>query len=161
MIYDDDPYTETPKWWIPYNFIASSEINDSRYKRTHADGWLSDINTIIEPSVNRNWTGSDWVMFNKQLTGYYVVNYDTDNWNALTRGLSAGHLHYFDRIQLIENAFELAEKGEIEIDIPLKLLTYIPLAVEMNSFVCCEAFKRLMTIDEKIKFHNNYHKFQV
>lgn len=154
-----------PKWWIPYNFIASSEINNLHYiQNTHADGWLSKGEHVIMPNENRNWTGSKWVLFNKQFTGYYLVNYSKDNWIALIEGLStknAGNVHYLDRLHLIENAFELAESGIISYEIPLKLLTYFPHAIEMDSLVCSFTYITLMNIESRIKNFNFYNKFQV
>lgn len=51
----------------------------------------------------------DWVKVNADLTGYYVVHYDDEGWEKMTKVLSENHtaLSYKDRTHLIHNAFQL------------------------------------------------------
>ncbi len=36
-------------------------------------------------------TGNDWVLVNVNITGYYRVNYDTENWERLLNQLTENH----------------------------------------------------------------------
>lgn len=36
-------------------------------------------------------TGSDWLLANLNVVGYYRVNYDTENWNKLLTTLETNH----------------------------------------------------------------------
>lgn len=68
-------------WWISYNFdTANNIIND-----TKPDDWLAKgtKSKIIKPTENKNWTSNDWVIFNKQQTGFYRVIYDEKNYQLI------------------------------------------------------------------------------
>lgn len=51
-----------------------------------------------------------WVKVNSDMTGYYLVHYDDDGWDEMTKLLLENHtaLSYKDRTHLIHNAFQLA-----------------------------------------------------
>ena len=51
----------------------------------------------------------DWVKFNVDMSGYYMVNYEGRGWSALTQLLRHNHtaLSSNDRASLINNAFQL------------------------------------------------------
>lgn len=36
-------------------------------------------------------TGNEWVLVNLNITGYYRVNYDTENWERLLNQLTENH----------------------------------------------------------------------
>lgn len=50
-----------------------------------------------------------WVKVNSDMTGYYVVHYEDDDWDVMTKLLRENHtaLSYKDRTHLIHNAFQL------------------------------------------------------
>lgn len=51
----------------------------------------------------------DWVKVNTDMTGYFIVHYEDDGWEKMTKVLAENHtsLSYKDRTQLIHNAFQL------------------------------------------------------
>ena len=57
---------------------------------------------------------SDWTIFNIQQVSYYRVNYDANNWAALSTQLADDHLviDVRNRAQLIDDALNLARAGE-------------------------------------------------
>lgn len=59
--------------------------------------------------------------------GFYRVNYDTDNWNALIKQLNEAHdeIHVLNRAQLIDDAFNLARAGHLDYSVPLSLSKYL------------------------------------
>lgn len=115
--FDKYPHADanSSTWWIPYNFDTANNvaIND-----TAAEGWLPKgvQSMIIEPSVQKNWTNSDWVLFNKQQTGYYRVLYDLRNYQMLVKELkseSTGKIHPINRAQLIDDIKDFVSIGRL------------------------------------------------
>lgn len=51
----------------------------------------------------------DWVKFNVDMNGYYMVHYEGDGWNAIIKLLQHNHtlLTSNDRASLIHDAFQL------------------------------------------------------
>lgn len=115
-------------WWIPYNFITESEAKLIENQKTTPDNWLNTANAKIESSEARNLKSEKWVLFNKQQTGYYRVNYDADNWNALANALLGDdykNIPLLSRAQLISDSMDFARTGRISYEIPMKILTYL------------------------------------
>lgn len=62
------------------------------------------------------------------LPGYYRVNYDTRNWNAIIdelHGDSFNAIHELNRAQLLDDSFNLARSGYLDFEIALELLKYL------------------------------------
>uniref|UniRef100_A0A8C5ANV6 Aminopeptidase n=1 Tax=Gadus morhua TaxID=8049 RepID=A0A8C5ANV6_GADMO len=55
----------------------------------------------------------DWVKFNVDMSGYYMVHYQGQGWSGLTRLLQTNHtaLSSSDRASLINNVFQLVRSG--------------------------------------------------
>ena len=55
----------------------------------------------------------DWVKFNVDMSGYYMVHYQGQCWSGLTRLLQTNHtaLSSSDRASLINNVFQLVRSG--------------------------------------------------
>ncbi|XP_071953572.1 glutamyl aminopeptidase-like [Antedon mediterranea] len=68
----------------------------------------------------------NWVIANRNQTGYYRVNYDSETWNALIVELQNNHevIPVADRSGLIDDAFNLARSGQIDYFIPLNITKY-------------------------------------
>ncbi|XP_049277418.1 aminopeptidase N-like [Anopheles funestus] len=110
----------THVWHIPYNYAYTS--SGTFYDLTTV-GWLSSRAAKIETPVPDN----EWVVFNKQQTGYYRVNYDRRNWELLTEALMANHnaIHRLNRAQLIDDAFNLARADLLDMAVVLRLMRYL------------------------------------
>lgn len=59
--------------------------------------------------------------------GFYRVNYDEHNWNALINQLAHNHtaIHVLNRAQLINDAFKFATIGKENFTLPLRLSEYL------------------------------------
>lgn len=68
-----------------------------------------------------------WIKINNQQIGYYRVNYDTENWKALTGALIAdvNSLAVSDRSHLLNDAFNLADATHLSYDIAMDLTKYL------------------------------------
>lgn len=116
------------------------------------------------PTETRNWTGEDWILFNKEQTGYYRVNYDLENWEALSKALkteNAGNIESRSRASLIEDSFEFAINGHLSFDVPLNLAQYTSVYNEQNPFVWIQLFNKLLQIERKFAATELYTKWMV
>lgn len=66
-------------------------------------------------------------------SGYYRINYDSNNWLLLVEQLQEDHrkIHVLNRAQLIDDSFSLATDERIKYDIPFCLGTYLDNETEM------------------------------
>ncbi|XP_050068660.1 aminopeptidase N-like [Anopheles maculipalpis] len=114
----------TVKWIVPYNFATAK--NPSFHNTAYA-GWITERDHTIEPTNDLSWTCDEWIVFNKQQTSYYRVNYDTDLWQLITTALlqNSTAIHENNRAQLIDDAMNNARSGRLQYAVPLQLLRYL------------------------------------
>ncbi|XP_029428704.1 leucyl-cystinyl aminopeptidase [Rhinatrema bivittatum] len=69
----------------------------------------------------------EWVKFNVDMNGYYMVNYGDDDWEALIKLLHVNHntLCDRDRAGLINNIFVLAGIGKVQLKTAFALIDYL------------------------------------
>uniref|UniRef100_A0A182QV74 Aminopeptidase n=1 Tax=Anopheles farauti TaxID=69004 RepID=A0A182QV74_9DIPT len=107
-------------WYIPYSFATGSKpsFDDLAHFR-----WLATKAERVETGV----AADDWIIFNKQQTGYYRVNYDAHNWAKIAAALrtDVSAIHRFNRAQLINDAFNLARANRLDMAQALDLLRYL------------------------------------
>ncbi|KAJ8664407.1 hypothetical protein QAD02_006069 [Eretmocerus hayati] len=108
-------------WNVP---ISYSSPKDMDFNNTTAQVWLTDESATINVDV----TPRDWILLNKQATGYYRVNYDETNWHLIIKYLkssekSRNSIHVLNRAKLIDDAFALLRAGKLSLSILLELIT--------------------------------------
>lgn len=112
-------------WYIPLNFATESDHDFENTTITHyfVDGESStNIPFPVGFDVNQ------WFIFNKQQIGYYRVNYDNENWNAIANLLNSerySDIHVLNRAQLIDDAMNLAADGYLDYSIAMDILNYL------------------------------------
>lgn len=146
-------------WWIPLNF-ASATTND--FLNTSAKQWLSDEDRSITITQSDEWRSEDWVIFNKQETGYYRVLYDENNYRLITRELIDGNLtriHLTSRSQLIDDAFNFARIGRLNYSVVFELINY--LKNEREFVPWASAFRGLEFVHRMAAASSTYHQLQV
>lgn len=150
-------------WTIPFNFIIESELHSNEIKDTNPFMWLDVKSLMIETNDSLKLKNEKWVLFNKQHTGYYRVNYNEENWNSLIDTLLSDNydsIPELNRAQLIDDSLSLALEDKLSIDIPLRLMTY--LAEKETKFVPWKsAFQAIEKLDSLLFGTEIYHKFQV
>jgi aminopeptidase N len=115
---------DTSSWFIPINYGTASNID---FEDTSPSQFFVDGNNDLS-FVDTNYDGEEWFIFNKQQVGYYRVNYDTKNWNALAKALNSEDyrkIHVSNRMQLIDDSLNLAFAGYIDMDIAYEILLYL------------------------------------
>ncbi|KAH8346510.1 hypothetical protein KR084_001714 [Drosophila pseudotakahashii] len=120
-------------WWIPINFATSQSPS---FEDTQAEIFMppqSQYSVALE-DLNIQLSGRDWIMVNKQETGFYLVHYDTDNLMAIARQLQANHsvIHRINRAGLFRDLKPLIEHNEIEqVAVVFEILKYLEFEEDM------------------------------
>ncbi|XP_048580406.1 glutamyl aminopeptidase isoform X2 [Nematostella vectensis] len=102
------------KWTIPLTYIKSGE----------------PIRMIQDMSATTDyvkWDGIGWFKANVGTKGFYIVNYDDKNWNALAEQLLANHtvLSAADRAGLLMDAFNLARGARLNYTKAFGMTSYL------------------------------------
>lgn len=112
-----NPFTSFPfQWYIPFNYMTSTGLSSF--------DWLAPNETRILPNVLLT---TDWVVFNVDEFGFYRVNYDESNWQLLINVLKIDRTSFSSvtRAQLIDDTFNLARSGDLNVTFALELSTYL------------------------------------
>ncbi|CAG0890180.1 unnamed protein product [Darwinula stevensoni] len=130
----------TTLWYIPLNVIGSSNSTDD-FDSTGAMAWLEKTGESVALGLPSE--DEDWYLVNLQQTGYYRVNYDDGNWEALRAALAADHtvIPTINRAGLLDDALSLARAGLLDYRVALNLTgylgsekAYIPWAATIRNF---------------------------
>ncbi|CAG9794996.1 unnamed protein product [Diatraea saccharalis] len=108
-------------WIIPVTFATASNPDFENTKPTHI---ITDSLTFI----NRTTTGDEWVIFNKQQTGYYRVNYDDYTWDLIVmqlRGPNRDVIHEYNRAQIVNDVFQFARSGLMNYTRAFNILSFL------------------------------------
>ncbi|XP_026149729.1 aminopeptidase N-like [Mastacembelus armatus] len=121
FLLDPDSVVDRPSqfnytWFVPIKWMKSG-MEQQQY-------WLlqkTDTNSLMRVS------GDGWVLANTNVSGYFRVNYDPDNWNRLLSLLSTNHqaLSVVNRAQIIDDAFNLARAKIINTTLALRTTKYL------------------------------------
>lgn len=134
MIIDSE---DTSSWYIPLNF-ATGEGNFE--DTTITNYFVAGEPSAIFPAPN---DAPLWFVFNKQQLGYYRVNYDISNWNALTNVLNSENfndIHVLNRVQIIDDAVNLASGGYLDFQILYNILGYLEHETEYTPWFVADRF---------------------
>lgn len=140
-------------WWVPLTYTAdfqttgSTWLADNQTSKNHElsipiqkDQWL--IVNVDQPGEfqrgkKTHWRNSRFAIGHSQstdknflllcLTGYYRVNYDSQNWKLLAQQLLTNHtaISVINRAQIMDDALNLAEAGILDYDTALDLTRYL------------------------------------
>nr|XP_023023668.1 aminopeptidase N-like isoform X1 [Leptinotarsa decemlineata] len=115
-------------WWVPLSYSTRQNLH---FNITTPDHWLSCPmeKQVIENIADEN----DWVVFNNEMAGIYKINYDDRNWEMITNFLQSEEyrkIPTLNRVQLINDAADLAFVGNLKYDIFFDLLNYLKIEEE-------------------------------
>ncbi|XP_067839089.1 aminopeptidase N-like [Heptranchias perlo] len=101
-------------------------------------------------------TDEEWILLNINISGFYRVNYDDSNWHQLSLQLNKDPsvIPVINRAQIINDAFNLAWSGHVDIGIALSTTMY--LAKERNLIVWLIALEHLSDLELMIKTTYSY-----
>ncbi|BFZ00936.1 hypothetical protein BsWGS_03975 [Bradybaena similaris] len=117
------------RWTIPLTFTSSKELD---FDKNHKDVyWLNNQDhaatiTLKEmlPDINDK---DGWILANVKQYGYYRVNYQIGNWEALSRQLKKDHtkIDSINRAQIINDAWNLARAYYLPLETALSTIEYL------------------------------------
>ncbi|KAJ8664402.1 hypothetical protein QAD02_006064 [Eretmocerus hayati] len=107
-------------WYVPINYATQKNAN---FNTTTPELWLTNKSMDVSLDVGAD----NWIILNKQTTGYYRVNYDERNWLLIIDSLrsskkSLESIHVLNRAQLHGDAFKFVSSGRLSLEILLKLM---------------------------------------
>ncbi|XP_062535564.1 aminopeptidase N-like [Armigeres subalbatus] len=146
---------EDTKFYVPINYATSAEAD---FEDTSAIDWLTPT---VSEFIKELPTDVDWVLVNKQQTGFYRVNYDSVNWAALIEVLKSNNsntIPVINRAQLVDDASNLAKAGELSYEIALSLLEY--LERESEYIPWSTAYNALIHLNRMLSSNINYSRFE-
>jgi aminopeptidase N len=143
-------------WWIPYNVATNKNPN---FDSTNFDGWLSQRETTI--TIDASVTADDWIVLNKQQTGYYRINYEIRMWKLIGEQLktNAAVIHPNNRGQLIDDAFNLARSKHLEYSVVLELIEFLKDEIDYVPWAAANTGLRYMK--QMLIASEHYKEFQV
>ncbi|NXL93358.1 ERAP1 aminopeptidase, partial [Alectura lathami] len=111
----DSPSPTGYLWHIPITYITSKSDTVQRLLMT------TKTDVIILPEE------AEWVKFNVDLSGYYIVHYEGDGWDRLINLLKENHtmISSNDRASLINNIFQLVRIKKMSISKAFDLTLYM------------------------------------
>ncbi|KAJ8022253.1 Glutamyl aminopeptidase [Holothuria leucospilota] len=148
------PY-ESPygyKWIIPFTSKFANDLNGER-----AFTWMGvdDLDVIV--------TGheSDWYIANFEQMGYYRVNYEENDWKALSDQLRANHtaIPITDRSGLLDDAFNLAKAEQLTYDFALDITLYLESEEEYVPWDA--AYDNFLWLNEILRFQPAYGDWRI
>ncbi|XP_069748207.1 endoplasmic reticulum aminopeptidase 2-like isoform X2 [Narcine bancroftii] len=102
-------------WHVPLTYITSNSKTIGRHLLKTKSGHIE---------LERE---AQWVKFNVDMNGYYIVHYTSGGWDALINLLNRNHtlLSQKDRANLLHDAFQLVSAGKLSLDRALDLTRYL------------------------------------
>lgn len=131
--------SDTNTWYIPLNYVIESNPN---FENTSFTDYFDSGNTMtLDAPFQHN--ASQWYIFNVQQFGYYRVNYDLANWQALIKVLNSvdfEKIHVLNRAQLVDDPVNLALSGYFDFEIVFEILNYLLREVEYTPWYSATVF---------------------
>uniref|UniRef100_A0A0A1X0D5 Aminopeptidase n=1 Tax=Zeugodacus cucurbitae TaxID=28588 RepID=A0A0A1X0D5_ZEUCU len=109
-------------YYVPFNYATRSKAD---FRDTTASNYLLNVKEINITDATLG--ADDWLILNKQSTGYYRINYDERNWLLIADGLLARPqtVHPRNRAQLLYDAYKFVQNERLSHTILLRLIAYL------------------------------------
>uniref|UniRef100_A0A6E8VGX6 Aminopeptidase n=3 Tax=Anopheles coluzzii TaxID=1518534 RepID=A0A6E8VGX6_ANOCL len=145
-------------FYIPVNY-GTNVPTSTNFEDTTPTFWLTPQDPTATVSLE---AGVEWVVVNKQQTGYYRVNYDDESWHKLIEVLNSeqfeDQLPVINRAQLVDDVANLARAGEVGYDVALSLMQYLERETEYIPWAT--AYNALLHLDRMFSSHEEYSRFE-
>ncbi|KAM9275352.1 aminopeptidase N [Morus bassanus] len=104
-------------WIVPITWMKHDAVAGDRY-------WLT-----TRTEINRQFkvSNSSWLLLNLNVSGYFRVNYNQENWDQLIQQLLNNHqvIPVINRAQIIDDAFNLARAKYINVTVALRTTQFL------------------------------------
>ncbi|EDV93344.1 aminopeptidase N [Drosophila grimshawi] len=148
---------ETPNedtWYVPINYATASNPD---YRNTVASHYLLKVkeSTVSDAKI----ANDDWLILNKQSTGYYRILYDEENYRRIAQGLieKPYAFHTRNRAQLMHDAYRFVDTGRIGDGILLQLMVYLRKEDQYAPWSTANSI--LNVYDKYLRGHEQYVRF--
>ncbi|NXC29415.1 AMPN Aminopeptidase, partial [Campylorhamphus procurvoides] len=113
----DRPSQFNYTWIVPITWMTREGIVNDRY-------WLTEV-TDTKDTFKVN--SSNWLLLNINVSGYFRVNYNEENWNQLLHQLSTNYTVFpvINRAQIIDDAFNLARAKYVNVTLALDTTRFL------------------------------------
>ncbi|XP_048337980.1 aminopeptidase N isoform X1 [Sphaerodactylus townsendi] len=110
-------------WIVPVSWMTSDNQTGTYWLQETSDT-NGNFSTASEPGK--------WLICNINVTGYFRVNYDQENWDRLLGQLGSNHqvIPVLNRAQLIDDAFNLARANYTSTELALNTTRYLSLETD-------------------------------
>ncbi|KAG5311631.1 AMPN Aminopeptidase, partial [Acromyrmex insinuator] len=146
------------QWYIPINYVTE-ESPEKVMPTDKKSRWLIPGTNASIDKLN----DTKWILFNKNQTGFYRVNYDNSNWQKLASYLNSPsylNISATNRAQLIDDALNLARTGHLAYEIALQITLYLSHETDyIPWYTATRAFNYLDTVLISRKNYTNYQKY--
>jgi len=129
-------------WHVPINVATAFDAN---FDDTSITNWLAQGETSSQFRIDGYTHIVDaqpqWFIFNKQGLGFYRVQYDLTNWNAIIDVLNSdsfGTIHALNRAQLIDDSIRFEKDGSLGVEVPFKILDSLIRETEYTPFAAAD-----------------------
>ncbi|NXV59800.1 AMPN Aminopeptidase, partial [Molothrus ater] len=112
----DRPSVFNYTWIVPITWMTGSGHRNST--------WLTQVR---DTNNDFRLNSSNWLLLNLNVTGYFRVNYNQENWNQLIEQLDTDHLIFpvINRAQIIDDAFNLARAKYVQVTLALNTTRFL------------------------------------
>ncbi|NXC97425.1 AMPN Aminopeptidase, partial [Certhia familiaris] len=113
----DRPSVFNYTWIIPITWMTSNSQSNSSY-------WLTKVS---DTNNDFRLSSPSWLLLNLNVTGYFRVNYNQENWDQLLNQLGTKHTVFpvINRAQIIDDAFNLARAKYINVTLALNTTRFL------------------------------------
>ncbi|XP_050759431.1 aminopeptidase N [Gymnogyps californianus] len=103
-------------WIVPITWMTR-DTTGNRY-------WLTNVS---ETNNQFNVSSRSWLLLNLNVSGYFRVNYNQENWDQLLNQLSTNHqaIPVINRAQIIDDAFNLARANYVNVTLALRTTRFL------------------------------------
>ncbi|XP_004398356.1 PREDICTED: aminopeptidase N [Odobenus rosmarus divergens] len=108
-----------------FNYLWIVPITSVKNGMQQADYWLQG-NAQAQNDLFKT-TANEWVLLNLNVTGYYLVNYDEENWRRIQTQLQTNLLviPVINRAQVIHDTFSLASAQKVPVTLALNSTLFL------------------------------------
>uniref|UniRef100_A0A8C3V845 Aminopeptidase n=2 Tax=Catharus ustulatus TaxID=91951 RepID=A0A8C3V845_CATUS len=152
----DRPSDFNYTWIVPITWMTGNNQGNETY-------WLTKVS-----DTNSNFTlSTTWLLLNINVTGYFRVNYNQENWDRLLSQLNAGHtvIPVINRAQIIDDAFNLARAKYVDVTLALNTTLFLSQETEYMPWQAAltnlKYFQRMFDRSEVFGDMSKYIKKQV
>ncbi|NXY01176.1 AMPN Aminopeptidase, partial [Pteruthius melanotis] len=113
----DRPSVFNYTWIIPITWMTDNSQGNSSY-------WLTKV---TDTNNQFKLNSPSWLLVNLNVTGYFRVNYNQENWDQLLNQLGTNHEAFpvINRAQIIDDAFNLARAKYVNVTLALNTTRFL------------------------------------